>query len=115
MLVAVARALEGQVRQADTVARLDVDEFAVLLTRCDRDGAAGVAENMRAAVEALRVPWAGASLAVGASIGVVELDSALTDVVAVMKAADAACYAAKHEGRNSVRVHGVASLRLAGR
>jgi len=32
----------------------------------------------------------------------------------VLSAADAACYAAKHAGCNSVRVHGVAELRLVG-
>ena len=112
VLVAVARTLEAQVRQADLVARLGGDEFAVLLTCCDRDGAAGVAEKMRAAVDALRVPWAGESLSVGASIGVVEFDATLPDVAAILAAADAACYAAKHDGRNGVRVHGVASLRL---
>ena len=112
VLVAVAQVLEQQVRLADTVARVGGDEFAVLLTGCNRDGAASVAEKMRAAVEALRVPWAGAAVSVGASIGVVELDAALPDVAAVMTAADAACYAAKHDGRNGVRVHGVAALRL---
>ena len=112
VLVAVARTLEAQVRQADLVARLGGDEFAVLLTRCDRDGAAGVAEKMRAAVDALRVPWSGESLSVGASIGVVEFDATLPDVAAILAAADAACYAAKHGGRNGVRVHGVAGLRL---
>ncbi|MES2957524.1 MAG: diguanylate cyclase [Pseudomonadota bacterium] len=114
VLGAVARALEAQVRQADTVARLGGDEFAVLLTCCDRAGAASVAEKMRAAVEALRVPWNGTALTVGASIGVVELESALPDTATVLAAADAACYAAKREGRNSVRVHGVAGLRLVG-
>ena len=114
VLVAVSRVLEQQVRQADTAARLGGDEFAVLLTACDSPGATQVAEKMRAAVEALRVPWAGSSLAVGASIGVVELNTHLNDVAAVLAAADAACYAAKHAGRNSVRVHGLASLRRVG-
>ena len=114
VLVAVARVLEEQVRLADTVARLGGDEFAVLLTCCGREGAASVAEKMRAAVEALRVPWAGAVLTVDACIGVVELEPALADAAAVMAAADAACYAAKREGRNAVRVHGMAGLRLVG-
>jgi diguanylate cyclase len=112
VLVAVARVLEEQVRHADTVARMGGDEFAVLLTACNRDGAAGVAEKMRAAVEALRVNWAGAALSVGASIGVVELEASLPDTAAVLAAADAACYAAKHAGRNGVRMHGVAELHL---
>ena len=114
VLVAVARVLEQQVRQADTVARLGGDEFAVLLTACDTEGATQVAEKMRAAVDALRVAWPGASLSVGASIGVVELEPKLNDVAAILAAADAACYAAKHAGRNSVRVHGAAPLRLVG-
>jgi diguanylate cyclase (GGDEF)-like protein/PAS domain S-box-containing protein len=114
VLVAVARALEEQVRHADTVARLGGDEFAVLLNCCNRVGAAGVSEKMRAAVEALRVPWSGDALTVGACIGVVEVEPALPDAAAVLAAADAACYAAKRDGRNGVRVHGVADLRLVG-
>jgi diguanylate cyclase len=114
VLVAAAKALEQQVRHADTVGRLGGDEFAVLLTGCDRDGAIRVAEKMRAAIETLRVAWAGKSLKVGASIGVVEVDPDLADVASVIGAADAACYAAKRDGRNSVRVHGVAGLRLVG-
>lgn len=114
VLVAVARRLEEQVRHADTVARLGGDEFAVLLTACKREGATVVAEKMRAAIEALRVNWAGAALSVGASVGVVELEPSLPDAAAVLAAADAACYAAKHAGRNSVRVHGVADLHLVG-
>jgi diguanylate cyclase (GGDEF)-like protein/PAS domain S-box-containing protein len=114
MLIAVAQALEQQVRHADTVARLGGDEFAVLLTGCDRDGGASVAEKMRAAIDALHLAWAGKGLTVGASIGVVEIDLALADVASVIAAADAACYAAKRDGRNSVRVHGVAGLRLVG-
>ena len=35
-------------------------------------------------------------------------------VAAVMAAADAACYAVKRSGRNGVRVHGQADLRLVG-
>ena len=114
MLVRVARFLEQQVRGADTVARLGGDEFAVLLPSCDRSDAAHLAEKMRAAVEALQVPWADATLGVGASIGVVELDAMLPDLAAVMAAADAACYAAKRDSRNGVRIHGVAALRLVG-
>ena len=69
---------------------------------------------MGAAVEALRVNWAGTVLSVGACVGVVELEPALADAAAVLAAADAACYAAKHTGRNGVRVHGVIDLHLVG-
>ncbi|HET9977672.1 MAG TPA: diguanylate cyclase [Burkholderiaceae bacterium] len=111
VLKAVAATLQAQVRNDDLVARLGGDEFAVLLRSCDRHGAVHVAEKMRAAVAALRVPWAGRELDVGSSIGVVEVDASFMSIEAVLGAADAACYAAKHGGRDCVRVHGVAQLR----
>ena len=38
-----------------------------------------------------------------ASVGVVEIEGAHATLAAVMEAADQACYAAKHAGRNAVR------------
>jgi diguanylate cyclase (GGDEF)-like protein/PAS domain S-box-containing protein len=112
MLVAVARAPESEVRHGDTVARLGGDEFAVLLPGCPREGALRLAEKMRAAIEALDLTWAGQQHAVSASIGVVHLEAGLSDIAAVMAAADAACYAAKRSGRNGVREHVQPGLRL---
>ena len=56
-------------------------------------------------IEALQVPWPTGALGVGASLGVVQLGPQLSDAGAVLAAADAACYAAKHGGRNGVRAH----------
>jgi diguanylate cyclase (GGDEF)-like protein/PAS domain S-box-containing protein len=105
VLVDVARLLVAQVREDDTVARLGGDEFAVVLQGCEGDNAARVAEKMRAAVAAYRLPWKGRDLALGASFGVVELDASLPTLEGVMAAADAACYEAKRTGRNAIRVH----------
>jgi diguanylate cyclase (GGDEF)-like protein/PAS domain S-box-containing protein len=105
VLIDVARLFCDQVREDDTVARLGGDEFAVLLQGCERDNAARVAEKMRAAVEAYRLPWKGHTLTLGASFGVVELDAEVPTLQAVMAAADAACYEAKRAGRNAIRTH----------
>lgn len=114
MLVAVARALEHEVRHGDTVARLGGDEFAILLPGCPREGALRLAENMRVAIQALQLSWAGQHHTISASIGVVHLAGGLSDIASVMAAADAACYAAKRNGRNGVREHAQAGLRLVG-
>ena len=110
MLKQVAAILTRRVREGDTVARLGGDEFAVLLRACDRQTAEAVAEQIRTRVAAIRLPWQGQTLRAGASIGVVEIDESFLDIAAVLAAADAACYAAKRAGRNSVRSHQPAAL-----
>lgn len=100
----VAHALAAQVRQTDTVARLGGDEFAVLLNRCPLPQAQALAEKLRSAVVDYRLAWEGQSFGVGASIGLVEVDGGLRTAADVLRAADAACYAAKQGGRNCVAV-----------
>ena len=106
----VARQLAGQVRKSDTVARLGGDEFAVLLSRCSLSQGREIAEKLRSAVEMYRLSWEGQSFGVGASIGLVEVDSSYGTAADVLRAADAACYAAKQQGRNRVVVHGAGAV-----
>ena len=101
----VSQVLADQVRKSDTVARLGGDEFAVLLDRCPIEQAQVIAEKMRSAVVAYELVWEGRTHSVGASIGLVPVDASLTTGVEVLRAADAACYAAKKQGRNCVALH----------
>lgn len=103
----VANELAAQVRKSDTVARLGGDEFAVLLSNCPLVQAEAIAEKLRAAVVAYRLLWEGHVFGVGASIGLVPVDASYASAADVLRAADAACYAAKRQGRNCVAVHGV--------
>ncbi|MDP3823959.1 MAG: diguanylate cyclase [Burkholderiales bacterium] len=102
----VANELAAQVRKSDTVARLGGDEFAVLLSHCPLAQAAAIAEKLRSAVVAYQLPWEGHVFGVGASIGLVPVDASYATATDVLRAADAACYAAKRQGRNCVAVHG---------
>jgi diguanylate cyclase len=102
----VASELAGQVRKSDTVARLGGDEFAVLLSDCPLGQAELIAEKLRAAVVAYELLWEGQRFGVGASIGLVPVDASYATAADVLRAADAACYAAKKQGRNCVAVHG---------
>ena len=111
LLRRIAQALQARVRGEDVVARLGGDEFAVLLRGCSLDQAAQVAEQIRLEVRA-HGEVEGAPHTVTASIGVVEIDGSHATLAAVMEDADRACYAAKHAGRNTVRVAAVARLAM---
>jgi diguanylate cyclase (GGDEF)-like protein/PAS domain S-box-containing protein len=103
MLRAVAVAITGCVRVGDLAVRLGGDEFAVLLERCALDVALRIAENVRVAITDITLPWEEHTLRVGASLGVASLAQDTPDAATWMKAADAACYCAKAEGRGAVR------------
>jgi diguanylate cyclase (GGDEF)-like protein/PAS domain S-box-containing protein len=105
MLCGVSRAIEAQVRKSDLVARLGGDEFAVLLPNCPEAQGRVVAEKLCAAVAALELRWEGEAFTVGASVGLVRVAGNLATAADVLRAADAACYAAKKRGRSRVEVH----------
>ena len=91
-------------RPGDFVARYGGEEFSVILPDVDRAGAMLLAERIRMAVEQLHMPNGnsnGATLTV--SVGAATAN-ALGKIPAteVLRAADAALYQAKHEGRNRV-------------
>jgi diguanylate cyclase len=98
----IAQTLAAHVRQSDTVARLGGDEFAVLLSGCPLHQAQEIAEKLRLAVVSYRLAWEGHRFGVGASVGLVAVDGSYQAAAEVLRAADAACYAAKQQGRNCV-------------
>jgi len=102
----VAALLLARIRSIDLAARLGGDEFAVLLRACTLPTALNVAEQIRARIDAHALAWQGRHFHVGVSIGVVQIEDTYNDVASVIAAADAACYAAKHAGRNAVRSGG---------
>jgi len=94
LLRTVAARLQAVTRADDTVARLGGDEFAVLLPGADADGAARVAEAIRAALDApLHVE--GLLLRVGASVGGALAPAHGLDGDTLLRRADVAMYVAK--------------------
>jgi len=97
--------LKNQVRDGDTLARLGGDEFGVLLENCPLDRAQTIAEKILSAVKLFSFSWQNRNFAIGVSIGMVLVDAKSESVDAIMSAADMACYAAKDQGRNRIRLY----------
>jgi diguanylate cyclase (GGDEF)-like protein len=112
VLGAVADGLQDEVRDHDLVGRFGGEEFVVLLAgvdSADGDEVLAIAERIRLRVAGLRVeiPTPDGPLTVAgltASIGAAVHPGHGDDVGTLMQAADAALYAAKRAGRNTVRL-----------
>ncbi len=103
VLVGVARIVETNLRDSDSVGRLGGEEFMVLAPGTPGRGAIQLAEKLRALVAA--TPLGPAGLVTG-SFGVAELRPGET-AEALLARADQALYAAKNGGRNRVICEGV--------
>lgn len=84
------------------LARIGGDEFAVLLREVDT-AAMAHAEHLRACVEHFLFTWQGRPFRLYVSIGLLELDSGVSDWETALNWADNASQRAKNQGRN--RVH----------
>ncbi|HEX7338294.1 MAG TPA: diguanylate cyclase, partial [Gemmatimonadales bacterium] len=100
----VGEVLRRSIRTRDTVARLGGDEFGILLEHCNPSSALRIAENIRKAISDHRFAGQPATCRVGASIGLVPMQGNSGPILEVLRAADAACYEAKHRGGNRVLV-----------
>jgi diguanylate cyclase (GGDEF)-like protein len=101
VLQEVARVLRTESREVDEPARYGGEELAVILPAADLEGAYGLAERVRAGIEALAIPIEGSDpLGVTASFGVAALPESASDQGSLIAAADGALYAAKRAGKN---------------
>jgi diguanylate cyclase (GGDEF)-like protein/putative nucleotidyltransferase with HDIG domain/PAS domain S-box-containing protein len=94
----VAAVLKALAREGDIVCRYGGEEFCVLLTHTDTDGAEQAAERYRLAIESN----AAAGISVTASLGVSCIEHGAPTPQLLIDEADKALYAAKQTGRNRV-------------
>jgi diguanylate cyclase (GGDEF)-like protein len=100
VLAAAAARMRAAVRNADLVARVGGDEFAVLLPDCDDPGR--VAEKLLATLSE-PTEFQGVAVTIGASIGISRAPRDGASTAELLRAADRALYRAKAAGRSCVR------------
>jgi diguanylate cyclase (GGDEF)-like protein len=108
----IGKAISAEVREYDGVGRFGGEEFVVLLPEVDAVESIVIAERVRARINELRIsdlidglPVIGDDL-MSVSIGVSSSAFGADDVADLLRAADAALYRAKAQGRNRVVLAG---------
>jgi diguanylate cyclase (GGDEF)-like protein len=106
VLVAVANGLTDGLRPRDFVGRFGGEEFVILLSGSDADQARHTAERIREHIAAIAVHASTRhdDVQVTISIGVAAFPESGHSVHELLDAADTGLYAAKHAGRNCVRI-----------
>jgi diguanylate cyclase (GGDEF)-like protein len=111
LLRCFANLLQAMTRDSiDTVVRYGGEEFLIILPETRLDGAVELAERVRAAFAAERIPYGDTALATTASFGVVGADFAAHQAItpqSLIAVADDLMYDAKRGGRNQVRARQV--------
>jgi diguanylate cyclase (GGDEF)-like protein len=107
VLQLLAAVLTAQTREGDVAARYGGEEFIVALPHTTAQAAGELAERIRARIAAQPSPSGMAGLRIAVSIGVAQYRPEEPDIGETIRRADAALYAAKHAGRDCVRVDGV--------
>jgi diguanylate cyclase (GGDEF)-like protein len=91
----VSKALKDQCRAFDTPARFGGEEFAVVLPACTSKESIGVAERLRQGMARIDMDFT-----VTASAGIATFPTHASDAEALVRAADAALYESKENGRD---------------
>lgn len=115
LLIGLARLMQSHIRESDTLARLGGDEFGFLLQACDINRGQVIVENVLAAIKDFQFYWETKAFTVGASIGMTLITPEHQKVSDVTGEADSACYLAKEQGGNRVRVYHASDVELAAR
>ncbi|ARM84897.1 GGDEF domain-containing protein [Marinobacter salarius] len=103
ILQAVARSVKDGLRTIDCFGRYGGEEFLLVLPQTPLEGARIKAERVRETIERLTFPDIGDDFRVTVSIGVAEYHREESTDDTLLRA-DQALYAAKHDGRNNVKL-----------
>ncbi len=95
-----------KVRSNDVLAKIEDDEFSILLRHCSLDQARRLVQDLHNSTKTFRFFWDEQCFEVGLSIGLLEIKDANTPLDTVMDQVSQACYVAKQRGNNQIHIYG---------
>ncbi|HEY0659751.1 MAG TPA: diguanylate cyclase [Lysobacter sp.] len=104
VLIRVAKACQGALRQFDLLGRVGGEEFLVVLPQTTLEQGIEVAERLRSTIVALPLADIAPGLNVTISVGVAAMQADDSNLKDLLRRADKALYRAKENGRNRVEV-----------
>jgi diguanylate cyclase (GGDEF)-like protein/PAS domain S-box-containing protein len=108
----LSQELNTVVMEKGVLARLNGDEFAVLLEADNAQMAYLLANKILSAVQAFRFVWEGRVFTLGISIGQVSWQANISAPEQLLSMADAACFRAKEKGRNQVHTYSSEDIQM---
>jgi len=102
LLQQLAETIKSNLGKKDLLARLDGDEFGILMEYCTIDQAQRILDIIQDAIHEFRFYWQDKRLAITASMGVVSLNKNIFVQGDFLSMAFTACSSAKEEGRNRI-------------
>lgn len=106
VLQIVAERCKQNMRETDVIGRYGGEEFVLLMPETSADGANMVAERLRVAIGDTPITTHGETVRITISIGLAILVGDCKDLDQLIQMADAALYAAKRGGRNTIGILG---------
>jgi len=100
LLKEISNVFRQYVNSNDLLARIGGDEFCMIFRNQSIEDVSKRLDKLLAAISSYRFVYDDKLFFVGASIGVIEINKNTQSAEALIKAADNACYKAKHLGRN---------------
>jgi len=112
LLRQLGNVMKQSVRNFDMVSRLGGDEFAILLENISIDNAKRVIDKLQLSIEKHSFHWNERVFRVGASFGLVAIDSSNQNADKILQTADNACRAVKQSNSSQIRIYNVDDIEM---
>ena len=101
-LIRIGNIIRTSIRQTDVAARFGGDEFMILIESDSLEKTHSVAEKIKHQIDLFQQSFNDKNLSFGASMGIGYAEHRHGNFESLLKAADKACYKAKHSGKGRI-------------